>query len=419
MLRGLIVTLLTTVISGSVQAQDLTPLRPWIPQDINAVAVVRAAEILKSPRAVREGWQHAGSENFLGGAFTLPPDCELFLRATRFRPGPGDDWSVALLTFSRPVDIKRVAEQEQSSIQQVASKPAVLSRRNCFFAELGPQLLGVVSPAQRQDLARWIDSSQRKHDATLNRYLDEVLLGQSAGITLAIDLTEMFNPDRLKARLPSMGAMIGKQKDVDRVIERLMAIRGMRLDVYFDEQTTAALTVDFANKVGGDMAMMKALVLEALDDLGAGLDSFQMGEAKADGNSFRLAAKFTDEDLRRVMTLVLTPHPAQSSDALPSPPPPAATVKTPAPNTPRPAPRASTDNNVKYFKSVDQIRKDLTRANRNAKDYARTATWHDNFANKIDQLNTMAVDPDLVAYGTSVSSKLRSIGASLRGIGME
>jgi len=65
------------------------------------------------------------------------------------------------------------------------------------------------------------------------------------------------------------------------------------------------------------------------------------------------------------------------------------------------------------------VLKDLTRANRSAKDYARTATWHDNFANKIDQLSTISVDPDLVAYGTAVSSQLRSIAASLRGVGIE
>jgi hypothetical protein len=220
-----------------------------------------------------------------------------------------------------------------------------------------------------------------------------------------------------------MGAMIGKQQDVDLVIGRIMAIRGLRLDIFFDEQTTAAITVDFASPVGSDAPLMKSILLEALGDLGVGLDSFQASEPKADANSIRLAARFTDEDLRRVMTLVLTPHPAQPSDSIPSPPPApapgAVTVKTPSSTTPRPAPRVSSDNNVKYFKAVDQILKDLTRANRNAKDYARTATWHDNFANKIDQLSTLAVDPDLVAYGTSVSSKLRSIAASLRGVGIE
>lgn len=413
MLRGLIATLLITVIPGSAGAQDLSPLRPWIPEDINAVAVVRAAEILKSPRAVREDWQHSGSEGFLGGAFTLPPDCDLFVRATRFRPGPGDDWSVALLSFSRPVDIQRVAEQEQSPVQTVNSKPAVLSRRNCFFAELGPRLLGVVSPAHRQDLARWIERSRRKHDATLTRYLDEVLLGQSAGITLAIDLAEMFEPDRLKARLPSMAAMIGRQQDADRIASRLMAVRGLRLDVYVTDEMRAALTVDFLNPIGSDAKLMKDILLEALGDLGVSLDSFQNSEVVADGNAIRLAASFTDEDLRRVMTLVLSPHPLQS----PPPAPPAAAVVTPPP--PRSSPRVSTDNNAKYFRAIDQVLKDLTRANRIAKDYARTATWHDNFANKIDQLSTLAVDPELVTYAESVTSKLRSIGASLRGVGVE
>jgi hypothetical protein len=410
-----------TVISGSARAQDLSPLRPWIPEDINAVAVVRAGEMLKSPRAVREGWQHSGSDNFLGGAFTLPPDCDLFLRATRFRPGPGDDWSVALLSFSRPVDIKRVAEQEQTSVQMVNSKPAVLSRRNCFFAELGPQLLGVVSPAHRQDLARWIERSQRKHDATLNRYLDEVLLGQTAGITLAIELAEMFEPDRLRERLPTMGAMIGRQREVDLVAAQIMTVRGLRLDIYVTDDIRAALTLDFKNPVGNDADLMKAILLEAMGDLGVGLDSFHASKVTNDGNSIRLAAPLSDEDLRRLMTLVLTPHPVQSPPStLPSPPPPTtAKGSTSAPTPPRPSPRVSSDNNVKYFKAVDQILKDLTRANRNAKDYARTATWHDNFASKIDQLSTLAVDPDLVAYGTSVSSKLRSIAASLRGVGIE
>ena len=413
MLRGLTATLLMVLIPGAAGAQDLSALRPWIPEDINAVGVVRAAELLKSPRAVKEGWQHTASEGFLGGAFTLPPDCELFVRATRFRPGPGDDWSVAILQFNRPVDIQHVAEREGATVQQVFSRPAILSKRNCFFAVLGPQLLGVVSPAYRQDLARWIERGQRKLDSTLNRYLDEVLLGQSAGVTLAIDLTEMFDPARLKPRLMTMGAMIGKQNDVDRIASRIMAVRGLRLDVYVTEETNAALTLDFANAIGNDGPLMRAILLEAMGDLGVSLDSFAGSHETVDGSSLRLAAKLSDEDLRRVMSLLLSPHPV---DAPPTPPAPQVTATSPAP---RPSPRVSTDNNVKYFRAVDQILQDLTKANRNAKDYARTATWHENFANKIDQLSTLAVDPDLVAYGESVSSKLRNLAASLRGVGID
>ncbi|HVJ86654.1 MAG TPA: hypothetical protein VM452_13475, partial [Caulifigura sp.] len=293
MLRGLTATLLIVLIPGAAGAQDLSALRPWIPEDINAVGVVRAAELLKSPRAQKEGWQHTASEGFLGGAFTLPPDCELFVRATRFRPGPGDDWSVAILQFNRPVDIQHVAEREGAQVQQVFSRPAVLSKRNCFFALLGPQLLGVVSPAYRQDLARWIERGQRKLDTTLNRYLDEVLLGQSAGVTLAIDLTEMFDPARLKPRLMTMGAMIGKQNNVDQIAARIMAVRGLRLDVYVTDETNAALTLDFANPIGKDGPLMRAILLEAMGDLGVALDSFAGSQETVDGNSLRLAAKLS------------------------------------------------------------------------------------------------------------------------------
>ncbi|QDT52298.1 hypothetical protein Pan44_03070 [Caulifigura coniformis] len=427
MFRGVIATLVTTVMVGAASAQDLTPLRPWIPEDINALAVVRAGELLKTPMAARESWQHSGSENFLGGAVHLPPDCELFVRGTRFRAASGDTWSVALLSFSRPVDMQRVAEQEQSSLQTVASKPAVLSRRNSFFAELGPQLLGVISPAHRQDLSRWIERSERKHDTTLTRYLDEVLLGQSAGVTLAIDLTDMFEPGRLRERLPTMAAMIGRQQHVDQTAAQIMTVRGLRLDIYVTDELRAALTLDFKEPVGNDPNLMKGILLEAMDDMGVGLDSFHDSQAVADGNAVRIAAAFSAEDLRRVMTLVLTPHPVQAPPSTPVAPPPA-TVKTPPPASsppspnvvaPRPAPRVTTDNNAKYFRAIDQILKDLTRANRNANDYARTATWHDRFADKIANLSTMAVDPDLISYGSSVASKLRSLGASLRGVAVD
>ncbi len=314
MLRGLTVTLLAIVVTRAAVAQELGPLRRWIPEDINAVAIVRSADLLKSARAVSEGWGHSGSESFLGGAFTLPPNCELYLRATRFRPG-GGSWSAALLEFTRPVDIRRVAEQEQSVIQTILSHEAVLSRRNCYFAVLTPELLGVVSPAHRQDVARWIERGERKTDAVLNQYLDEVLLGQSAGVTMAIDLTEMFEPERLSARLVSMGAMIGKQGDVQRITARVMEVRGLRLDVFVTDQTRGVLTLDFSTPIGSDGPLMQKIVMEAMGDLGVSLDSFARAEGQVEGKTLRMAAPFSDEDLRRVMTLILSPHPATAPAA--------------------------------------------------------------------------------------------------------
>ena len=72
-----------------------------------------------------------------------------------------------------------------------------------------------------------------------------------------------------------------------------------------------------------------------------------------------------------------------------------------------------------YFTSVYQILADLEKMNRKASDYNRTATWHENFARKIDQLPVRGVARELLTYGADVSSKLRSLAASLRGVPLQ
>jgi hypothetical protein len=73
----------------------------------------------------------------------------------------------------------------------------------------------------------------------------------------------------------------------------------------------------------------------------------------------------------------------------------------------------------KYFTALDRILKDLQKANRKATNYARTATWHENFAGRIAALPTESVDPELVEYGARTASNLRGLAASLRGVAVD
>jgi hypothetical protein len=73
----------------------------------------------------------------------------------------------------------------------------------------------------------------------------------------------------------------------------------------------------------------------------------------------------------------------------------------------------------KYLARIDRSLADLKSSLRRAKDYERTAKWHDTYAEKIDDLPIAGVDPELLEYGSSVSSKLRALAASLRGQAVE
>jgi hypothetical protein len=56
---------------------------------------------------------------------------------------------------------------------------------------------------------------------------------------------------------------------------------------------------------------------------------------------------------------------------------------------------------------------------RRGNDYERTATWHDNFARRIEQLPTLGVEPSLQEFGHRTADRFRALGASLRGQGVQ
>ncbi|MFK7822032.1 MAG: hypothetical protein AB8G99_25260 [Planctomycetaceae bacterium] len=144
---------------------------------------------------------------------------------------------------------------------------------------------------------------------------------------------------------------------------------------------------------------MKDLLLEFLDDSGARLEDFADSHAKTDGYSVRLTTELSDEGLRRVMSLIATPHPLHSAGEV-------ATAQK----------EICVSRTREYLKQVDQVLLDLRKANRHATNYLKTATWHDKFANKIESLPMLDVDPELLNYSATLASRLRALGASLRGV---
>jgi hypothetical protein len=156
--------------------------------------------------------------------------------------------------------------------------------------------------------------------------------------------------------------------DLERVADLCMHLRGVRLSISINDRTDAVLSVDFSMDVGDQGPLVRSLLLEVLSDMGAAIDAFETSEARTEGQSVRLAAVLSDMDLRRVMSMVTSPH-STGLDSRPA-----------GDQPPSPGPRISLEASRKYFKAIDQILADLRHANAKAKDYQRTATWHDNFA---------------------------------------
>lgn len=379
---------------------DVASLLGKLPASANSLAVVRVDRILRSPRAQQEGWAEKQQGDFLAGAATFPPWVRTFVRASHVHIDEASHgWSRAVVTMNRDIDINETARREGGPVQQISGQPAVLSRRNAYFVQLDQRLMGIVSPAQRQDAFRWIAIPESQPiDAT--HWLGRVVLEEQADITIAFDARGMFDPILLRQTLATAGAMEKKQKDLTQVHRLLMSTEGLCFTANVAEQTEAQLRIDFASEVPpGYRMVIRGLLLEFLDDVGAALDEFAEARVRAASQSVRLQTTLTDEGLRRVMSLIATPHSMASGG--------------PAVNQPM---RVSIPRTREYLKQVDRIIADLEKANRRAKSYVHTATWHDKFAQKIEELSILNVDPDLLDYSATTAARLRALAASLRGV---
>lgn len=393
-------------LTGGASGQDeVSPLLKAIPRDVNAASVIRVRGLLDSPRGTREDWAGKSREQFLAGAAVLPPAAEVLIRASQLQPGqPDGSWSVALLKSAVPINMQQIAEREKSTVQDLHGSPAVLSPRNCYFVKLEETLIGVVSPAFRQTTARWVQELHSQQQPEFSTYLREALTDSRPQVILAADLQDLFEPDFLKARVEAAPSLKGQTAVQARLSQVLGGLRGIRMAIHVEDLTMATLRLDFDAPLPPEATRLKGVLLDVMADAGSAIEEFESADGVVIGSSFQLTTELPDEALRRVVSLITAPHPAAAS----------ATVEV-ANNTQR----GATAESRRYFQAVNRCLDDLQKASRKSGDQARIATWFETFGRKIDQLPTAGVDPELLAYGGSMSAKLQALGASLRGVQIE
>jgi hypothetical protein len=117
------------------------------------------------------------------------------------------------------------------------------------------------------------------------------------------------------------------------------------------------------------------------------------------GNTFTLQGPLTDGGLRRVLS-IMEPYLADLTEGTPG----------------GDAKQTMGETSQRYFRAVQTLLADLRAQYSNVGTIDQSGAWFDRFAQKIDALPTLNVDPELVQYALSLSSKMRSLSASLRGI---
>jgi hypothetical protein len=215
---------------------------------------------------------------------------------------------------------------------------------------------------------------------------------------MALDLADSIFEGKAKAWLESHEAFAGQKSKVSRLAKLAASASVASAVVTLASEPQLEVRIAFASDIDVEAADLAEAVRLAVAERGATLPELDAAEPTIERNALVIRAPIGQESLRKLLSFVLSP---QSVIATPDPEQQAA---------------ASEKEAVRqYLASVNKIIYDLERANRQAKDYLRTATWHENFANQIDELPTAGIPSVFVEYGNATANRLRALAASLRG----
>jgi hypothetical protein len=130
------------------------------------------------------------------------------------------------------------------------------------------------------------------------------------------------------------------------------------------------------------------------------IDDFEKWDSSVSGNTVYLSGALSPTGLRKVLSVIDPPTmPARK-----------ATATTEIPSASEMDPMAIPSQ--RYFREINKMLTEMG-SNENRK-YAKQYRWYDKYARKIDQLSMVNVDPELMDYGLSVSTALRSMAYKLR-----
>lgn len=404
---GFSAVLLATVLVASSNAQ-LNDLARYIPQDANVVMIVDVERLHDSEYGQKNDWDGNHNKAFEDGLTMIPPNSLYFITSTQLDlEFMHPYWTVALAQMAENVPMSEIAERNFGTEDEVAGKPAVMARDDTIIVGLSPGFYGAIVPGNRQNAARWIKAGSAATQPNVAPYLKEALdRVQSLGtpIVMALDVEDMVSEKLIRQRLDRL-EILDKRDDVDRdeLASLLSGIRGLTLSVEMENIPKGQITIDFNKDCSMLRGYGKFLLIEALANNGAYIDDFKSWEVAFDENQMTLRGGLSSSGMRRIFSLVDQP----AASASPSVP-----VNT--------QDQGSADqqqmltSTKQYFNNVETLLGDLDDHKGTARSYGQIGVWFDKYADKIDRLSVLHVDPAMTEYGTFVSQQLRDAAQGIK-----
>lgn len=377
-----------------------------VPPSANALLAVDVSAAYDSPLAKKEGWAKRYAESQVATLSTLPPFVKSVLVASEMdfaRLSPR--WQIGFAESMLMLDMGRFAQREGTTLSRVADRPAVASPRGAYFTNISGKTLAAFAPADRQAFARWLRGETQQGNPSA--YLREAAATSGgAQALIAVDLTDVVDPALARIYFAHLPTVVREKLNANLIASLFTGVRGFTLRLTVTDTVTGKMQIDFAGDVSEHARHLPAIIEDVLVDAGAVIDDVRGWQPSFGPKKFALDGPVSSESLRRLIGMFEIANVGGGHDVGPSP-------EGERPTT------VSGAQTARYFRSLETLLGELRRVRARLdedKGYERYALWFENTAKKIEQLNTVGVDSELVHFGLQTAGGLHAIAGSLRGV---
>ena len=389
---------------GPLAAAD--ELTQRIPAGANALMVIDVVALESSPMAKAQGWAKKHEEAFVERPMMLPPEATRIVIGSQlnFAGEMNVEWQVAAMKLVEPLSLRSIARAEGGYLDKVGTVDCVWVPSDAYFVSLEAKQLGVVFPANRQLVSRW---TQNSSGTMSSGYL--LLAGKQVDsanqIVMAVDLTDVVQPHRLRDRLQTSAALKSMVSKLDAIEKLILGVQGVTLRIAVGQSAKGTLRVDFSDSPTVLGTQAKPLLLEAFNEFGAQLPGLDQWTVKTETKTIVLEGTLSTDALRRVFSLLELPSTKFSTLKNDLPDTPGATAATATSGTKVAASKA-------YFKGVSVLIEDLRKTLGDTRD--NHAVWMERYGRKVDALPVLDVDEDLLGWGARVGETFRVMAIAQR-----
>lgn len=378
-----------------------------VPTSANAVALVDVEGLFKSKLGLKQNWSRRYYTDYASGLVAFPPSVQTAVLAAKIdAESISAEWELGLVRLKQPFNMKKLAEKESASLEKLEGHSLVAGERRANFLELRPQTLAVTNHQNRQDVARWLRTTRDRTQPAISEYLLEALTGTDAKghYRLALDLQDVLPLEEVKLRLQNSAVLKDEKFDLDELAKLITSLRGLQIHVEVGETIEGSVRIDFANATGPFAHLLPKLALSAFAKNGVSIDELPDAKAQVGAMSLTFESTLSEVSLRRIISFI-QPSVGRLDDGSTSSESSAKTTEQAA--------------SQRFYAAIQTQLSDLEKQARKAKNYSSSAHWFETAAKNINQLPSRDVDADLLNYSASISTKLRAIARSLRGVPLD